>query len=186
MSSLGELTMEETADQCTSNMTASQFSLGEREHIDYLCHLSFRSRMRRRLSRCNSTLFDILIIPSLPPQLTNDNSYTDLQDRKRALSKQLCLCLENHTGFDSYTNEILDNEVDYGPIVRLESDYYSHIGNFASNAVHTFILYTVHPETLVSLPVLQILLKYSFSAFIEFIRLYHPPMPSSTLNLDGV
>ena len=50
----------------------------------------------------------------MPPQLTNDNSLTDLQDRKRAPSKQLRRCLENHTRSDSSMSKISDDEVDYG------------------------------------------------------------------------
>ena len=40
----------------------------------------------------------------MPPQLTNDNALTDLQDRKRAPLKQLRRCLENHTRTDSSTS----------------------------------------------------------------------------------
>ena len=45
------------------------------------------------------------------PQPTNDNSLTDLQDRKRAPLKHSNRRLENHTRTDPSMSETLDEEV---------------------------------------------------------------------------
>ena len=52
--------------------------------------------------------------PPSPPQPTNDNPLTDLQDRQRAPQKQLSRCLEDRTRIDLSLSEISDEEVDYG------------------------------------------------------------------------
>ena len=43
------------------------------------------------------------------PQPTNDNSLTDLQDRKRAPLKHSRCCLENHTGTVSSTSILISS-----------------------------------------------------------------------------
>ena len=51
--------------------------------------------------------------PPSPPQPTNDNPLTDLQDRQRAPLKQLRRCLENHTRFELSMSETSGEEADY-------------------------------------------------------------------------
>jgi hypothetical protein len=70
----------------------------------------------------------LLSVKGLRPQLTNNNSLTGLQDRKRASLKRSRRCLENHTRADSFTSETSDEEVDYGSfdidaIPHTDSDY---------------------------------------------------------------
>ena len=43
-----------------------------------------------------------------PPQFTSDNSSAVIQDRTRPHLTNLSRCLENHTGFQSSTCEVLD------------------------------------------------------------------------------
>ena len=50
-----------------------------------------------------------------PPQPTNDNLLTDLEDIQRAPLKHLRRCLENHTRFELSMSETSDEEVDDGP-----------------------------------------------------------------------
>ena len=51
--------------------------------------------------------------PPPPPQPTNDNPLTDVQDRQRAPLKYLRRCLENHTRFQLSMSETSEEEVNY-------------------------------------------------------------------------